>query len=808
MSELQNIDYKQLADVRKKVLEKIFSRMNTKQKEAVFHVEGPLLILAGAGSGKTTVLVNRIANLISYGNAYNSENFAFTPTQRDIDNLLGFLNDECELDFETKDLLSYNAARPWQILAITFTNKAANELKERLSSMLGEEDARDIWASTFHSCCAKILRRYADRIGYDNSFTIYDTDDTKRLIKECQKRLDIDDKRLSHKTILNEISSAKNHLITPVEYRRVADEGGNANPLIAKVYEIYQQELQKADAMDFDDLIFKTVELLEQQADVREYYQRKFKYVMVDEYQDTNYAQFRLTELLASGYGNLCVVGDDDQSIYKFRGATIENILGFESQFNKCKVIKLEQNYRSTQNILDAANAVIAHNEKRKGKELWTANGSGEKITSYFALDAGDEAEYIADEIVKGVMDNGMKHSDFAVLYRANAQSMFIEKALVRKGIPYRIFGGHRFYERAEIRDSMAYLTVLNNPGDNIRLSRIINVPARGIGQTTVNYVSEIAAAQGISMFEVICHADEYARLQRSAQKLKKFAMMIMQLRDFVDEIPIDKLFEKVLSATEYFEYLAGDKEKGQEKTENVQQLLVNLKQFCEENEDEATLQNFLEEVALMTDIDNYNDQSDAVVLMTIHSAKGLEFPTVFLPGFEEGVFPSSMCMYDAAEVEEERRLAYVAITRAKNKLHIINAFQRAIFGNESCNRPSRFLTEIPAHLLDRKKSKKENTSFGFGNSATFGGRRYDDLPFYDGYDARPAASKKPVVKRAPVAPAPKVEYKVGDRVKGTYGEGTIISVKPIARDTIIEVMFDTAGTKRFMGNSAKLIKL
>ncbi|MGN0467602.1 MAG: ATP-dependent helicase [Acutalibacteraceae bacterium] len=780
--------------LRKKIIEKDFTRMNDMQKQAIFQTEGPLLILAGAGSGKTTVIVNRIANIVRFGNAYNSKNVAFEPSETDIALMKEYLDGNEDVLFDIEDLLCDDPAKPWQILAITFTNKAANELKERLEALLGAE-ANDIWASTFHSCCARILRRNADRIGYTSSFTIYDTDDQKRLIKECQRQLEIRDGILSHKTILNEISRSKDCLITPEEYIRQGEKDVRMT-MIGKVYKMYQQELKKANAMDFDDMIVNTVRLLEECADVREYYQRRFRYIMVDEYQDTNHAQFRLTQLLADGHKNICVVGDDDQSIYRFRGATIENIMSFEYQYRNTKLIRLEQNYRSTQTILDAANAVISNNTKRKGKNLWTDNGEGEKVSVFTAADEQEESRYITDQISEGVSSGEFKFGDFAVLYRMNAQSNSVEHSLVIAGIPYRVIGGFRFYERAEIRDAIAYLTVVNNPDDNMRLARIINVPKRGIGATSVNNALEIASGLGISAFEVMSHADEYESLRRSAQKLMSFCSMIKELHEKADDMHLDDLFKLILEKTDYMAYLEADKEKGAERAENINELLTNLVTYETENE-EATLSGFLEEVALMTDIDNYNAQSDAVVLMTLHSAKGLEFPVVFIPGMEEGIFPGMQSMYSEEEVEEERRLAYVGITRAKKKLYLLNANVRMIFGSTSRNLPSRFITEIPRELLDKK------SSLSLGGRFTPRAKTGDERDFYP--ERRSASSQRK--QSIPAAPKPSgIKYQVGQSVRSkVFGVGVILSVKPMGNDSMLEIAFEKAGTKKLMANYARL---
>ena len=790
---------KEFFELRKKIIEKDFSYMNEKQRQAIFQVKGPLLILAGAGSGKTTVIVNRIANIVKYGNAYHSKEVRFEPTERDIRYMKAYLDGDEDLRFDVEDLLSVEPARPWQILAITFTNKAANELKERLEKMLGEE-AKDIWASTFHSSCVRILRKDGEVLGYSKNFTIYDTDDSKRLIKECQRQLNISESALSYKTIISEISKAKDSLISPDEYMKNA--GKDARMVrIAQVYKMYQEEMKKANAMDFDDIIVNTVNLLEKYSDVREYYQNKFKYIMVDEYQDTNHAQYKLTELLAGAHRNICVVGDDDQSIYRFRGATIENILSFEHRYAESNIIRLEQNYRSTQTILDVANEVISNNKKRKGKSLWTSNGAGDKVVINTAYDEGDEATFIADKISDGVSTGKYNFSDHAVLYRMNAQSNAIERTLVRSGIPYRIIGGHRFYERQEIRDAIAYLTVINNPEDNVRLRRIVNVPKRGIGDTTINKASEISSGLGISLYEVFRHSDEYEALKRSSKKLIAFCDLIETLSENVDKIPLDELFSDVISKTDYLGHLRLDKEKGEERIENIYELVSNLKTYESENE-EPTLAGFLEEVALMTDIDNYNAQQDAVVMMTIHSAKGLEFPVVFLPGMEEGIFPGIQSMYNPDDIEEERRLAYVGITRAKEKLFISHANLRMIFGSTTRNLPSRFVIEIPDALTERTgRQPASQRTFDSLVRGDYEDRNYSGNGYLSKINQKPQSVPKPK--------APTVSFNVGDSVMHkVFGQGVIVSSKPMGNDAMLEIAFQKAGTKKLMANFAKLQKI
>ncbi len=782
--------HNEFIDLRKQIIESEFSRMNAMQKQAVFKSNGALLVLAGAGSGKTTVIVNRIANLIRHGDAYFSDRCLREPTQYDIDCMRTYLEGDTDIYSAFADLMQLDAPRPWQILAITFTNKAANELKERLAHMLGEQ-ANDIWASTFHSACAKILRFDGERLGYSSHFTIYDTDDSKRVIKECQRQLEIDDRYISHKFLMREISSAKDRLQTPEDY--ASDAGrDDMRKRAAEVYALYQQKLKASDAMDFDDIIVNTVRLLESDTEIREKYQRKFRYVMVDEYQDTNHAQYVLTSLLAGGHGNICVVGDDDQSIYRFRGATIENILGFEAEYPGATVIRLEQNYRSTQNILDAANAVIANNEQRKGKNLWTANGEGEKIVLNTAYDEYTEARFVGDTVLDAVAA-GAKFGDHAVLYRTNAQSNAVESALTRLGIPYRVIGGHRFYERKEIADAIAYLSVIANPADGVRLRRIINEPRRGIGDATVNTAADIAAVIGTNMYDVLKNAREYPKLSRAVQKLADFTAMMDSFIEKSQECSVSELLTLVLEQTGYIVSLESDPDSYVDRAANLNELVNNLKRYEEEN-DEPTLTGFLEEVALLTDIDNYNADADAMVLMTLHSAKGLEFPTVFIVGMEDGVFPGMQAIYSPSELEEERRLAYVGITRAKQRLYLTNAKTRQLYGATTHNRLSRFVEEIPSNLLERS-----------------GVRAFSQFEAQ-----RAPAPKKPEPKKAvsfgssvKKESKPLPDFKVGDSVRHrAFGEGVIISLTVLGNDIMLEVAFNTKGTKKLMAKFAGLEKI
>ncbi len=803
------MDYSAFLSLRRQIIENEFKRMNEMQKKAVFQVDGPLLILAGAGSGKTTVLVNRIANLMKFGSAYTSDYAERTPDEQDLALMREYLAGDSSVYPDIADVLSVRAPKPWQIMAITFTNKAANELKERLCAMLGDE-AQDIWASTFHSGCVRILRRNADRIGFTNRFTIYDTDDSKRVMKECQRLLGIEDRFLPHKMILGEISRAKDALVSPAEFQKTAGQDTRLQK-IGECYQKYQQLLKNADAMDFDDIIFNTVRLFEENPDVLEHYQHQFRYIMVDEYQDTNHAQYKLTSLLADGYRNICVVGDDDQSIYRFRGATIENILSFETRYSDATVIRLEQNYRSTQCILDAANAVIENNSQRKGKNLWTANGTGEKIDLETAEDETAEANYIADKILDSVA-HGRHFGDHAVLYRMNAMSGPVERALVKNAIPYRIIGGHKFYDRMEIKDALAYLSVVNNPADKIRLQRIINVPKRGIGDTTVQRANEIADLLGVSLFEVFKTADEYEVLKRAAGKLREFAQMIERIAEYAEDAPLADTLNRVLEETAYVEHLRTEPEKFEDRVQNLNELSATLVRFSEENP-EGSLNDYLEEVALLTDIDNYNAEADTVVLMTLHSAKGLEFPVVFIPGMEEGVFPGVQSMYVESEVEEERRLAYVGITRAKEKLYLTHAKSRMIYGSTNYYRPSRFVSEIPEKLLDIHRSVGFRERAGLSSGGSYpktpsggtytptGGRAAAAVSTVNRGFTKPTGAAKGSAAIPDFKPGDTVEHKA-------FGTGVVSTVKPMGNDMLLEIAFQKVGTKKLMARMANLKKV
>ena len=703
-------------------IEKQFGRLNEMQRAAVFTTSGPLLILAGAGSGKTTVLVNRIANLIRFGSAHGS---SWTPrevTEDDVKALRTALMTGTDAPGWLDGMLRKDAVRSWNVMAITFTNKAAGELKERLRNMLGGEEGDEVFASTFHSACVRILRRWAEEIGYPRSFTIYDTDDSQRVMKTVYKELSVDDKFFPVKSAINQMSRWKDQLVSPAEALQTPAKD-TKGALAARVYAAYEKKLKEAGAFDFDDLIYQTVQLLAEHKEVRDFYQNKYRYLLVDEYQDTSVAQFRLVSLLTGPEKNICVVGDDDQSIYRFRGATIENILNFERVYPGTKTIRLEQNYRSTSNILNAANCVIQHNMERKGKTLWTQNGEGDKVQVYTAENEQDEASHIADIIGQHLREGGHL-ADHAVLYRMNAQSAPLESYFTRAGIPHKIVGGQRFNDRKEVKDIHSYMSIVANPRDDVRLRRIINEPARKIGATTIDVIADLAGQEGVSMLEIIRHADQYAKLSRAIAPLYKFYQIYERLQDSLENKTLDEFASDVIEITGYKAMLEADAAKGHEdaadRLQNLGQLVNNVKNYCDQQGEEASLEGYLEDIALISDIDNYNESADQVVLMTIHSAKGLEFPYVFLIGMEEGVFPSEMSKYSEADLEEERRLAYVGITRAKKELYISNSVTRMLYGRTQRNEPSRFLREIEPEYLEETRSpvlEQRSRLGGWGSS-------------------------------------------------------------------------------------------
>lgn len=817
---------KRFLSAKREIFQKAYGYLNSKQRDAVFAVNGPLLILAGAGSGKTTVLVKRIAFIIKYGNAYHSddipremdmneetvsffEQFASAQDKPEPAFLCGFASEPCP---------------PWQVLAITFTNKAANEIKSRLCTELDDESiAKDVWAGTFHSICVRILRTHAQKLGYGAGFTIYDTEDTKKAVANAIKECNIDEKVLSVKSAINAISRAKEQLLTPDGYANSFNSTDHKAKLIHRVYTVYQQRLADSNAMDFDDIIMQTVFLLRDFEEVRTYYQRKFKYVSVDEFQDTNKAQLILTELLSSGYRNLMVVGDDDQSIYRFRGATIENILNFDKHYPDAKVIRLEQNYRSTDVIIGAANEVIRHNQGRHEKTLWTEKSGGDKITVRRLDDQNAEVRYILDVIRRQVQSGAHEFRDYAILYRTNAQSSTIERAFAKSGIPYRMLGGTRFNDREEIRDITAYLQLICNHSDRERLKRIINKPRRKIGGTTVDAIEEIADAEGVSMFEVIENCQRYIALARSAKSLLEFAALINELTLIMQEEPLDVFVKETMERSGYRRSIEEKGEEEKDRLDNLDEFLSGVIDYMK-RADEPTLTGFLEDNALVTDVDKYDETADAVVMMTVHSSKGLEFPVVFIPGMEDGIFPGLQTVMEGpAAIEEERRLAYVAITRAKKELYILSAESRLLYGRTSYNPPSRFLLDIPEKYIDTpKRSSAAKQAGDIGTSGRWYDPGHSAQPSVGSYhsqsgEARSAkdkytdrSSSDRSASKASERTAQKVErLGVGDRVRHiTFGDGDILSVSPVGADVIYEIMFDNVGIKKLMGTYAKLKKL
>ena len=794
-----------------------YSNLNPCQRQGVLATEGPLLLLAGAGSGKTTVLIHRVANLLRFGRGSDTDEIPIPISEDEVQFLEQYA---AAPDAAQRPLMEYlcavEPARPWEVLAITFTNKAANELKERLCRMLGEEVAADVWASTFHSACVRILRRDIDRLGFDRSFTIYDSDDSKRVIKDIIKELELEEKSFPPREVQSIISRAKNDMQTPEDF---AEQGKAINDWrkirMGKVYSLYNKKLRDANALDFDDLLWHTVRLLETASDVREYYQRKFRYILIDEYQDTNALQYRLAALLTNQAKNICVVGDDDQSIYRFRGADITNILSFERQFKGARVIRLEQNYRSTQNILDAANAVIRHNQGRKGKTLWTENGRGELVTVKTTYNESDEANFVLGQIMMYYRRGG-NWGDCAVLYRTNAQSNAMEYACKRNGVPYKIYGGLKFFDRAEVKDMLAYLCVINNPADDLRLRRIINVPARKIGAATVDKAQLIAARYGLTLYDVLCRAEEFPELKSSAAKLKPFTDMIEEMRRRLPDCPLPEFYDYVCERSGYAPALREkDDVESRGRLENVQELKSSILTYLENAEGtEPSLSGFLDEIALYTDLDSRADGDNCVTMMTMHAAKGLEFPQVFVVGMEEGLFPGNRAMGDGAEMEEERRLCYVAMTRAREKLTLTNARQRTLYGRTTPCMPSRFLNEIPEENMEWLSKPQPRSESWEERDSDYSDRGYGS---YGGYGQRSAA---PVVTRrepaepeagalrsaagaskaAPKAAAPRMQIQAGETVEhDAFGRGLVLSVRAMGGDALVEVAFDSVGTKKLM---------
>ena len=801
MGEIMDRSYEQrFLTARRDVIARRFLHLNEMQRQAVLTTQGPLLLLAGAGSGKTTVLIHRIANLVRFGSGSDSLEIPDYITEEDTEYLEYYLqNSSDDLRPYAEQLCTLNPAAPWSIIAITFTNKAANELKERLSMLLGAE-ANDIWAMTFHSACCRILRKDIDRLGYQSSFTIYDSSDSERVMKDVLKDMNLDEKSFPPRLFLSLISRAKDQMQIPDEFDRIAASSGDYRmEKAAAAYAEYQRRLQDANALDFDDIILLTVRLLQDHEDIRQYYQRKFRYVLVDEYQDTNHLQYLLTSLLAGGHENICVVGDDDQSIYKFRGATIENILDFEKQYHGAKLIRLEQNYRSTQAILQAANAVISHNSGRKGKTLWTQNDSGDLIQIYEAATESDEANYVATRIFK--QSGGKCFKDIAVLYRTNAQSNALEYAFKRSAIPYRIVGGTRFFDRAEVKDMLAYLCVINNRADDLRLRRIINVPPRGIGAKTQETVQRMAAADGLCLYSVVADPDSFGPLEKSAGKLKQFRDLIESCAELLDTMELPAFYDELLVRTGYIAMLEEKNDmESRARIENVQELKSSIISYME-NAIEPSLSGFLEEIALYADVDQYDSEAEAVVMMTMHSAKGLEFDHVCLVGLEEGLFPSSRSIGSREELEEERRLCYVAITRAKKTLTISYARQRMLYGHTTFARPSQFLAEIPSEYVKTNQKPKREPDFGYIPQRM---NMYGD---YDSYAPRNSTVKKK--QYSSVLGTAEKKNSASDLRKGdmvhhnAFGRGMVLSVLPMGNDALLEIAFDERGTKKMMANTA-----
>ena len=805
MSELE----KSYLKAKKALFDKVFSaRLNPEQCRAVFTTRGPLLVLAGAGSGKTTVLVNRIAYIIKYGNAYFSEE---VPEGVDEETVRG-LREAANLPIdEINAILPEFIAEPcapWQVLAITFTNKAAREIKDRLASTFNDKETTDsIWAGTFHSICVRILRKFGEKLGYRNGFSIYDMDDSKRLISLCMKELLIDEKRLSVKSVSNEISRAKDKLISPENYEVTYDPRTKD---VSKIYALYQKKLMEYNALDFDDIIMKTVELLERFDEVRDYYQKKFRFVLVDEYQDTNYAQFVLTKIISDLHRNIMVVGDDDQSIYRFRGATVENILNFDKTYPDATVIKLEQNYRSTENILAAANAVIGHNDMRHSKRLWSDKGKGARIKLHEAQDQVSEGKYIIDKITHGVRTEGKKYSDYAVLYRVNELARSLETSFAKSGIPYKILGSMRFYDRKEIKDIAAYLQIMNSPSDNLRLKRVINEPKRKIGAATVEAVEEIAEAKHVSMYEVLGRAREYEALSKSADKLTEFYSLIERVKSS-SALP-SELIGRIFTESGYKDMLKADGFEGEGKISNVEEFIsaaLEYEKRCSENDTEPTLPGFLEEISLVSDVDKYDEESDSVVLMTIHSAKGLEFSNVFLAGMEDGIFPSQMNREDRDEMSEERRLAYVAITRAKEQLFVTYAKYRTVYGKTNYGMLSCFIREeVPPSLIEQEGSRRipPRATLDYDRRST------TRQPYREGVSRE--FTRRPEITASPARKSGAANYGIecypsGTRVNHSmFGDGVVLSSRDMAGDVLYEVRFDTGVVKKFMASFAKLRRL
>ena len=794
---------KRFVEARRKVIALEYKHLNRQQLEGVLATEGALLLLAGAGSGKTTVLINRVANLLRYGRGSDCDEIPMPITIDEV----AFLEQYAENPVpEQKPLADYlcavEPAQPWEVLAITFTNKAAGELKERLERMLGAS-ARDVWAATFHSACVRILRRDIDKIGFDRSFTIYDTDDSKRVIKDILKEMELDEKAFPVREVLSVISGAKDKMQSPEEFAEIWENRGDWRKVrIAKVYARYNRRLREANALDFDDIILHTVHLLQTSRETLEYYRHKFRYILIDEYQDTNQMQYMLASLLAGGHGNICVVGDDDQSIYRFRGADIGNILSFEKQYRNARVIRLEQNYRSTQNILDAANAVIRNNKGRKGKTLWTQNGAGESVTIKTTFNESDEANFVVGQIMVNY-NRGANWRDHAVLYRTNAQSNAMEYAFKRHGVPYKVIGGMKFFDRAEVKDMLAYLCVINNTSDDLRLRRIINVPSRKIGAATIDKAQTLATENGMPLFEILRRAGEFPELKSASAKLIAFTEMIGEMQQRLQDMGLVEFYEYVCQRSGYVQVLQEKNDmESRGRLENVQELASSIIAFLESDPENPSLAGFLDNIALYTDLDSQTDADNCVTMMTMHSAKGLEFPYVFVVGMEDGLFPGNRAMGDAEEMEEERRLCYVAMTRAKEKLTMTNARQRTLYGRTTPAMASRFLNEIPEENMEWLSKPEPRPVVSRWEDWS------DDAPVT--YSQMPAAApKKPMaeaggLKKKPAAAAPMLQLKAGESiVHDAFGNGMVLSVRPMGNDALIEVAFDKVGTKKLMLKAA-----
>ncbi len=816
-----NIRY---AKARRKAIARDFARLNPEQQKGVLATEGPLLLLAGAGSGKTTVLINRVANLLTYGRGSDTDEVPAWATEDD----LAFLENYSQ--HPTPDerarmlhLCAVEPAKAWQVLAVTFTNKAANELRDRLDAF-GIRGAQDVWALTFHAACVRILRRDIDKLGFSLDFTIYDTDDARRVVRDVVRELGLDEKAFAPRDVLSAISRAKDAMETARDFAEHWSGSGDwRKEKLAKIYTRYDAILREANALDFDDILLHTVTLLQSYPEVRDYYRSKFRYVLIDEYQDTNRLQYLLMKQLVGPEGNVCVVGDDDQSIYRFRGADITNILNFEKEYKGTRTIRLEQNYRSTQHILSAANAVIQNNTGRKGKTLWTDAGDGERVTIRTVFNEQDEANYVVSSIMSGY-SHGRNWRDNAILYRMNAQSNALEYAFKRNGVPYQVVGGMKFFERAEVKDMLSYLAVLNNPADDLRVRRIINNPPRGIGNTSVETVQRLAGEQGVPMMEIIRSADEYAELSRGATKLRQFAAMIDDLRAEAEEQELPDLYDLVCQKSGYTRALEEKNDmESRGRLENVQELKSNILSFLENEPEDATLAGFLNEIALYTDLDSATTDN-AVTLMTMHSAKGLEFPCVYVVGMEEGVFPGQRAIGEEEELEEERRLCYVAMTRAKEKLTLTNAKQRMLFGRTTPNAPSRFLSEVPEEDADWEGKPGVNPPTygverhfdggygGFGTSSDFGAARGDYAAVQTSYAAsnggksneRRFSKVKAPVRNMAKSAAPLLDVKPGDRIRHkSFGAGMVTALTPMGGDALIEVAFDDVGTKKLLLKTA-----